>query len=438
MPQYGNLKIDSFLYNDSGSDVTLNLIDIAPRTNPVFTGNPTINAQGQLRLADSDSTHYVGFKSPATVTTSLVWTLPSADATSSGQALTSNSSGVLSWQSVSSTTINNNADNRLITGSGTANTLEGESGLTYDGSTLDVTGAATISGVATAGGLVLGDNDVAKFGAGSDLQISHQSSSAVTRIQAYQNSSIDICYSVLAGTYGGLKRSFIQCSPNNGPTFNYAGDAGSVQKLAVTNLGITVTGTTTTTGVDLGDDNSIQWGASDDLVISHNASTNKNRIICYNARTLHVERYDGTDFEDMITAVPDGAVSLFHAGASKLATTSSGITVTGTVTDDKGDVRKIVQNYKTGAYVLVVGDAGKCITITTGGVTVNPSIFSSGDAVSIVNHSGSNQTITQGSSFTLYNTADGTSGNRVLAGRGMCTLFFTDNNIAYISGAGLT
>ena len=38
----------------------------------------------------------------------------------------------------SGTTINNNADNRVITGSGTANTLEGESGLTYDGDTLQV------------------------------------------------------------------------------------------------------------------------------------------------------------------------------------------------------------------------------------------------------------------------------------------------------------
>ena len=35
----------------------------------------------------------------------------------------------------SGTTINNNADNRVITGSGSANTLNGESGLTYDGST---------------------------------------------------------------------------------------------------------------------------------------------------------------------------------------------------------------------------------------------------------------------------------------------------------------
>ena len=37
---------------------------------------------------------------------------------------------------VSSTTINSNADNRIITGSGTANTLNAESGLTYDGTTL--------------------------------------------------------------------------------------------------------------------------------------------------------------------------------------------------------------------------------------------------------------------------------------------------------------
>ena len=37
---------------------------------------------------------------------------------------------------ITQTTINNNANNRLITGSGTANTLEGETSLTYDGATL--------------------------------------------------------------------------------------------------------------------------------------------------------------------------------------------------------------------------------------------------------------------------------------------------------------
>ena len=44
-----------------------------------------------------------------------------------------------SFKTVSGTTINNNANNRVITGSGTANTLEGESTLTYDGTQLVLT-----------------------------------------------------------------------------------------------------------------------------------------------------------------------------------------------------------------------------------------------------------------------------------------------------------
>ena len=43
------------------------------------------------------------------------------------------------FKTVSGTTINNNADNRVITGSGTANTLNGESTLTYDGTQLVLT-----------------------------------------------------------------------------------------------------------------------------------------------------------------------------------------------------------------------------------------------------------------------------------------------------------
>ena len=47
------------------------------------------------------------------------------------------------WASAG-TTINNNADNRVITGSGTANTLEGESNLTYDGTTFQLSQASPI------------------------------------------------------------------------------------------------------------------------------------------------------------------------------------------------------------------------------------------------------------------------------------------------------
>ena len=54
---------------------------------------------------------------------------------SDGQVLTSTGSGV-AWEASSGTTINNNADNRIITGSGTANTLNGESSLQFDGTNL--------------------------------------------------------------------------------------------------------------------------------------------------------------------------------------------------------------------------------------------------------------------------------------------------------------
>ena len=57
----------------------------------------SVSAQKEIRYLDSDSSHYVGFKSPATVSSNVVWTLPSADSSVSGYVLSSNASGVLSW-----------------------------------------------------------------------------------------------------------------------------------------------------------------------------------------------------------------------------------------------------------------------------------------------------------------------------------------------------
>ena len=59
----------------------------------------------------------------------------------------SGDTGGLTWAAVTGTTINNNADNRIITGSGTANTLEGEANLTYNGTRLNVgTGDLAVTG----------------------------------------------------------------------------------------------------------------------------------------------------------------------------------------------------------------------------------------------------------------------------------------------------
>lgn len=56
-----------------------------------------LQAQNDLRFADADSSHYVGFKAPATVSSSLTWTLPAADAAVDGYALVSDGSGTLRW-----------------------------------------------------------------------------------------------------------------------------------------------------------------------------------------------------------------------------------------------------------------------------------------------------------------------------------------------------
>jgi hypothetical protein len=68
------------------------------------SGNVTINAQGDLRFADSDSSNWVAFQAPGTVASNVTWTLPSADGTS-GQALTTNGSGTLSWASAAAAKI---------------------------------------------------------------------------------------------------------------------------------------------------------------------------------------------------------------------------------------------------------------------------------------------------------------------------------------------
>ena len=126
-------------------------------------------------------------------------------------------------------------------------------------------------------------------------------------------------------------------------------------------------------------------------------------------------------------------------GQEALAIDSSrNATFAGTVSDSKGNLRSIPNDTKTSAYTLVASDAGKCIRITTGGVTVPNSVFAEGDAVTIINQSGSDQTITAGSGFTLYNSGDGSAGSKTLAGRGMATLMFAASDAAYMSGAGLS
>ena len=196
--------------------------------------------------------------------------------------------------------------------------------------------------------------------------------------------------------------------------------------------------------IHLGDDKKLLLGTSSDFEIVHEAGTNTRAD--FNTGDFYLRNrgssgqivFEPKLSESGLKVIGDGAVEAYHNNVKKLETTAAGVTVTGTVTDTKGELRSIPRNHRTAAYVAVASDAGKMITITTGGVTINNSVFSQGDAVSIINQSGSDQTITQGSGFNLFNTADASTGNRTLAGRGMATMYFTAADAAYISGAGLS
>ena len=134
----------------------------------------------------------------------------------------------------------------------------------------------------------------------------------------------------------------------------------------------------------------------------------------------------------------DGKMTFHNNNDSEKMVLSAGgaLSVTSTVSDSKGDVRKIIQNTQGSTYTLVAADAGKHI-LASGTVTIPNSVFSAGDAVTIVNNTGGDLTLTA-SVGTLYNTADAATGNRTLATRGMATILFASATVAYISGAGLS
>ena len=94
-------------------------------------------------------------------------------------------------------------------------------------------------------------------------------------------------------------------------------------------------------------------------------------------------------------------------------------------------------NTKTSAYTLQASDEQKLIT-TTAAITVPSGVFSASDAVTIFNNSGSGFYIFQGSGTTLYLAGTATSGDRFLAGRGVCTIICVGTNTFAVTGGGVT
>ncbi|MDB4343375.1 hypothetical protein OAA25_00695 [bacterium] len=199
-----------------------------------------------------------------------------------------------------------------------------------------------LAGGTLTGNLNFGDNDKAVFGAGSDLQIYHNSSN--------NSSYID---------EGGAGDLYVRATniwfQNTGPTATLAKftSGGAVElrhndeiKFATTSTGIDVTGIitfdggTTSADINFGDNDKAVFGAGSDLQIYHDGSnsiisdegTGGIKIFTAGVATSGFYKIGG---EELATFEPDGPVTLYHNDVAKLATASGGVTVTGTafVTD---------------------------------------------------------------------------------------------------------
>ena len=92
------------------------------------------------------------------------------------------------------------------------------------------------------------------------------------------------------------------------------------------------------TAIDVGDNVQLKLGTGDDLLVFHNGSNSyiqeQGTGDLYIGASNNLALMNAGFSENKLLATTDGAVTLYHNGSPKIATTSSGVDVTGTATMD--------------------------------------------------------------------------------------------------------
>jgi hypothetical protein len=189
--------------------------------------------------------------------------------------------------------------------------------------------------VSTGDDITFADSSKAIFGDGSDLQIYHSGSNSHITEGGTGNLIIRADDFRMQSNAG---EEYIAADANGAVSLRY----DNALKLATTATGIDVTGVITTDGmttsadINFGDNDKAIFGAGDDLQIYHDGTQNYiedagTGNLNFKSNGNNFNFLDGSDNVVMQIDI-DSATTLYHNTSAKLATTSTGIDVTGTVT----------------------------------------------------------------------------------------------------------
>ena len=142
-------------------------------------------------------------------------------------------------------------------------------------------------------------------------------------------------------TFASAGDDLLTFHSNNGTERFRIDNSGNTKITAGIVTTLTVTGTTTLNGnLDLQDNDKILAGTGDDLEFYHDgthshivSNTGNLRILADGSGSLVLTSKAG---EEAITCAQDGAVTIKHDNSTKFATTSTGVTITGTATATEG------------------------------------------------------------------------------------------------------
>lgn len=137
------------------------------------------------------------------------------------------------------------------------------------------------------------------------------------------------------------------------------------------------------------------------------------------------------------TIVSAAALVVSGIVSGSTAVFSGIVSVGGNLFDNIGNIRTVPANSQTTKYTASVGDNGRFITITTGGVVIPSGVFSAGQNFTIYNDSTSAQDVSSAAGVTTYLVGTATTGLRTIAQRGLATVFCVSANSFVITGGGL-